>query len=141
MKGFFRILVVGVLILTVGCNTTRLKKVQAGMTRTDVAIQLGKPVDIQLDGEVIYWSYPSSDSEICRIKFTQLKVSSDVMSCDSSDRSREIAVKNNQVFVRMNSEFEHQLRQQAYCGLKPVPRKGCKVKDECMNGGWEEICE
>jgi hypothetical protein len=122
------------------CATTRLSRIHPGMTRTDVAIELGKPLDIRIDGDATLWVYPSSESQICIIKFIDQKVVQEPMKCDNSEDSRKLAGKSLDSFATMNSELEYKGRLERYCGMKPIPRTGCKISEQCINGGWEEIC-
>jgi outer membrane protein assembly factor BamE (lipoprotein component of BamABCDE complex) len=124
-----------------GCKTTRLSRIQPGMTRTDVAVELGKPVDIFNDGETAYWVYPASEKEVCRIRFINQKVDTETMKCENSENTRELATRAAKYLSSVNSEVEYQNRILRFCGRRPEPQKGCKISDHCVNGGWEEICE
>jgi hypothetical protein len=117
----------------------RLGRVQPGMTRTDVAIELGKPADVRVEREVTLWIYPSSENEICTIKFVKQKVA-DTVQCDSSESVREFAKNYASMLPKMNSDIEYAGRVQRYCGLKPKPKPGCHISEQCLNGEWGEIC-
>lgn len=118
----------------------RLDRIHPGMTRTDVAIELGRPAEVRVEQDAVIWVYPSSESEICMIKFVKQKVTQDVMKCDSSESSHEFAQHTSYMLSLMNSQKEYEGRVQRYCGLKPKPSPGCHISEQCINGGWEEIC-
>jgi len=122
------------------CATGRLSKIRPGMTRTDVAIELGKPAEVRVDKEAVIWVYPSSKTEICFIKFLNQRVVPEPIKCDGSEALRKTAEEYAQYLPRMNSEIEYTGRVKRYCGVKPLPQEGCRISEQCINGGWEEIC-
>jgi hypothetical protein len=111
------------------------------MTRTDVAIELGRPADIRVDQETTLWFYPSSETRVCVIKFVKQKVTQEVMKCDESEPYKEIASKSAYLLPQMGSEVEYQNRVKRYCGVPAKPRPGCRISPQCVNGGWEEVCD
>ncbi len=123
------------------CGSRRLGKIIPGMTRTDVAIELGRPADVRVDQDAVLWVYPSSASEVCTIRFVRQKVTQEVMKCDSSASSKEFALKSAPLLSGMNSEKEYLGRVERYCGRKPKPTPGCQISPQCTNGGWEEVCK
>jgi hypothetical protein len=141
MRTIVLILLAGFVVGQMGCSSTRLSQVQSGMTRTDVAIALGKPVDIKREGDALYWHYPSSEKEICRIKFVGDKVDADRMKCESPEMTTEMSKKYSAALPYVSSETEYQNRLLRFCGQKPFPRPGCRISDTCVHGGWEQICE
>jgi hypothetical protein len=137
-----------VLVLLILISTTnaqgesgRLGNIRPGMTRTDVAIELGRPADVRIDQETTLWYYPSSATRICVIKFVKQKVTQEIMKCDESGPSKEIASKSSYLLPQMNSDVEYQNRVKRYCGVPPKPQPGCQISPQCVNGGWEEVCE
>lgn len=119
----------------------RIANIRPGMTRTDVAIQLGAPLEVRQEGEATLWIYPKSDSEICQIKFLRQKVTQEPMKCDNSEAIRPVARMYMPALNRMNSDQEYQGRVKRYCGIKPKPDPGCRVLEQCVNGGWEIVCD
>lgn len=126
--------------VTAFCESTRIGQIKPGMTRTDVAIELGKPYDTRVDGEAILWVYPGSRTQTCVIKFVKQRVSEPVK-CEQVKENKEAELEVSQVLVRMSSDVEYQGRVLRYCGKKPIPHEGCKISEHCINGGWEEICQ
>jgi hypothetical protein len=141
MRSFVLLIYLLIATLLPGCKSTRLGRIHSGMTRTDVAIELGKPANVMIEEGATYWIYPSSEKEICKIKFVNQRVHTDAMVCDSSDDSRVQARKSAYILPRMNSEEEYQGRLTRFCGRKPLPTPGCRISDQCVNGGWEEVCD
>ena len=138
--------------VSASCETARLTNIRPGMSRTDVAIELGKPAAVKIAGEAILWIYPESESKVCMIKFIDQKVASEPMKCDNSEAIRKLASENSQdsnptlshklshTLKTMNSEKEYLGRVKRYCGVPPIPSPGCKVSTRCINGGWQEVC-
>jgi hypothetical protein len=118
----------------------RLGRIHAGMTRTDVAIELGRPAEVRIEQEATFWIYPSSNTEICMIKFVNQVVVQESMKCDSSATVKDLAQQASVYMPVMNSDVEYQGRVLRYCGKKPAAQPGCKISDQCINGGWEETC-
>lgn len=117
----------------------RLSRIRQGMTRTEVLIELGRPLDAKADLGDMFWTYPSSDAETCQIRFTDGKVK-EAMKCDNSEKAKSMAAGTGAARERMNSEDEYKSRVNRYCGVKPIPRQGCLASMQCINGGWEENC-
>jgi hypothetical protein len=123
------------------CFCGRIDRIHVGMTRTDVAIELGRPAEVRVEQEAVLWIYPSSETEVCTIKFVKQKVVPEPVKCDASESSREFAQHTSYLLRTMNSEVEYQGRVQRYCGIKPKPRPGCRISEFCTNGEWGEVCQ
>jgi len=140
MRVLTRVLVILCFSFCVSCETTRLNRIKPGMTRTDVAIELGGPAEVRMENDQVFWVYPASTSKSCTIQFKNQKVVPEPMKCDDSDSARQFAMKNAYRLPSMNSEVEYRGRVLRYCGARPSPKPGCTISAQCVNGGWEEIC-
>lgn len=140
MRTHVLVLVLMTCIGIASCGTTRLNHIVPGMTRTEVAIELGKPIDVRVERNRTLWFYPVSDSKICSVQFAGQTVSQVPIQCDESEPSRNLAGRSSQDLFRMNSEIEYQDRLIRYCGIKPNPHPGCEILPQCTNGGWTEVC-
>lgn len=142
MRCLVLVLLMFLFVMNINCTATagRIDQVRPGMTRTDVAIQLGSPMDVKVSNEAVIWTYPGSDSQVCMIKFVNTKVSQEPIKCNKSDPTGDFGVKSAPYLRAMNSDMEYQGRLKRYCGMKPEPLPGCRIAEACVNGGWEQIC-
>jgi hypothetical protein len=141
MKVVGVLLLAGLFSMSASCETGRIGRIRPGMTRTDVAVELGRPAEVHVENEGVIWIYPASEKKVCSIKFVDEKVVQEPMKCDESPKIQEFASKNAFRLPVMNSEIEYQGRVKRYCGVRPTPRPGCQVSEQCTNGGWEEVCQ
>src|SRR4051794_15158989 len=128
MKRVILSLLLSVVLLTaLACSSGRFKRVEPGMSKTDVMMQLGRPDDIEPSAKNSgdTWYFSNANRQNCKLIFENGKVAKNQkVTCDNTPSRRPASLP---VLTDQEEEKEFLGRQSRYCGAKPTPREGCKI--------------